>query len=97
MEDEDDEAEPGAPGKRPATYNVDAIHEKLEDIGWTTEVRVGNSGGAASRLSGLMSGGQTVWSPRGLQRRQVAGRWCQGTPSRATPCNPPHSSASGWL
>ncbi|KAG2437056.1 hypothetical protein HYH02_011317 [Chlamydomonas schloesseri] len=39
MEEEDEEGgEPGAAGKRPATYNMDAIHEKLEDIGWTTEV-----------------------------------------------------------
>ncbi|GFR44110.1 hypothetical protein Agub_g5272, partial [Astrephomene gubernaculifera] len=38
--DEDNEGnEPGTSGRtREAIYNVDALHEKLEDIGWTTEV-----------------------------------------------------------
>ncbi|MEW5302632.1 MAG: hypothetical protein WDW38_008042 [Sanguina aurantia] len=42
-EDDDEEAEevevgPGGRGtERPAIYDVDAIHEKLEDIGWTSE------------------------------------------------------------
>ena len=49
MEDSDDELEldeeDGAPpregdgdGARAPTYDVDGIHEKLEDIGWTEEV-----------------------------------------------------------
>ena len=35
-EDEDGEGEQGGaqPAQRPAIYNVDAIHDKLEDIGW---------------------------------------------------------------
>lgn len=37
-EDEDEEEGPGAgPGPRPAIYNVDAIHDKLEDVGWSEE------------------------------------------------------------
>lgn len=32
------EVGPGGRGtERPAIYDVDAIHEKLEDIGWTSE------------------------------------------------------------
>ncbi|EFJ48581.1 hypothetical protein VOLCADRAFT_104643 [Volvox carteri f. nagariensis] len=35
----DDDNQPGQPGQtRQAIYNVDALHERLEDIGWTTEV-----------------------------------------------------------
>ncbi|GIL83010.1 hypothetical protein Vretimale_8519 [Volvox reticuliferus] len=35
---DDDGEEPGQGGrKRQVTYNVDALHEKLEDIGWTAE------------------------------------------------------------
>lgn len=35
-EEEDGEGEQGGaqPAQRPAIYNVDAIHDKLEDIGW---------------------------------------------------------------
>jgi hypothetical protein len=38
--EEDEDAAPGSDKKekRPAIYNVDAIHDKLEDIGWTMEV-----------------------------------------------------------
>lgn len=38
-EEEDGEGEQGGaqPAQRPAIYNVDAIHDKLEDIGWAEE------------------------------------------------------------
>lgn len=40
-DDEEDEEVPVGPEgrgtERPAIYDVDAIHEKLEDIGWTME------------------------------------------------------------
>ena len=40
MEEEEEEEEDGGdagPSKREQTYNVEGMHEKLEDIGWTEE------------------------------------------------------------
>ncbi len=33
----EEEAEGAGPSKREHVYNIDGLHEKLEDIGWTGE------------------------------------------------------------